>query len=95
MQTETLEIIMITGQKRGMFKGSLDLLRDADTIFKCCLPDLSNHLSLKSHSPTRLAFYLLFNIRERWKTSRVEIFKSDLRLEYDSISSPLNGDIMR
>ena len=65
LQTETLEIDMITGQKSGMFEGSLDLLRDADAIFKCRLPDLGNHLSLKSHSPSRRVFYLLFNIRER------------------------------
>ena len=65
--TETLEIDTIIGQKRGMFKSSLDQLRDADTIFKCRLPNLGNHLSLKSHCPSRLVFYPLFNIRERWR----------------------------
>ena len=43
-----------------MFEDSLDMLRDADTILKCRLPDLGNDLSLKSHSPSRLAFYQLF-----------------------------------
>ena len=69
LQTETLEIDTITGQIGGMLKGSLDIVRDVDTIFKCRLPDLGIHLflSLKQNSASHLAFYLLFNIRERWR----------------------------
>ena len=46
LQRETLEIDTITGQIGGMLKGSLDLFRDVDTIFKCRLPDLGIHLFL-------------------------------------------------
>ena len=46
LQIETLIIDTITGQIGGMLKGSLDLFRDVDTIFKCRLPDLGIHLFL-------------------------------------------------
>ena len=78
-----------------MFKGSLDLLRDADTIFKCRLPDLGNHLSLKSHSPSRLTFYLLFNIRERWRPRELKYLSRTCDLNMIVITERGSHEIAR